>query len=169
VERDVNGRKSRLIFEEAAAAFEPFDLGADIGELSLDFHRVRNFARLLHDLQELRLERPLRADARFQINIFLGHVLTRALFVQDAAANAANLSYRRLEILRGHANNYVDHCRSDSLRYCLILLGFRNDHEAAMFVSDGGDLSLAFIRIVGLDGHLGVLNYLAPDGLSGAG
>src|SRR5215467_4578628 len=76
VQSDVDGRKRRLIFEEAATAFELFDLGADIGELSLDFERVRNFSRLLHDLQELGFERTLRADARLQINIFFGHVLT---------------------------------------------------------------------------------------------
>src|SRR5262249_7612338 len=116
VERDVDGRKRRLIFEEAATAFEPFDLGADFGELRLHFHRVRNFSRLLHDLQELRFERLLRADARFQVNVFLGYVLTRRLFVQDAPAHGANPINRRLEVLRGHADYDVDLCRGDILR-----------------------------------------------------
>src|ERR1043166_3841335 len=89
LERDLDGREARLVFEETSAALDALDLRAHVRQLALDRDGVRDLVRLLHDVEQLRFERALRAQARVEVDELLGHVLPRDLLGGDAAADGA--------------------------------------------------------------------------------
>src|SRR5438105_1809370 len=68
LERDLDAGEARLVFEEAAAAFEALDLGAHVRQFALHVDGVLDLMRALHNLEQLRFERLLRAQTGFEVN-----------------------------------------------------------------------------------------------------
>ena len=93
-------REARAVFEKAFATFELFDVGPDVGDLSLNFERLFDAVGLLHDFEKLIFESFLCLDARFEIDEVFGDVLTGNVFCGQVAGQLLDLVERGRRISR---------------------------------------------------------------------
>jgi len=98
------------------------DLDSDFAQLLLDFEDVVDGLRLLEDRQVLRLDRPLRADSRVEIGVFLGDILTADLLASDPFGER---THRLQRAVKDRGRDTEDDGNRDELRAVVVACAAR--------------------------------------------